>query len=91
MSIESVIGALVIGLVIGYLGKLVAPGRQDIPVWLTLVVGIVAAFLGTFVARLFGVADTAGIDWLEIVFQVILAGLGVTVAAGAVGRRRLDR
>ncbi len=44
------------------MGKLVAPGRQAIPFWLTIVVGIVATFIGTFIARLFGVADTRAVS-----------------------------
>jgi uncharacterized membrane protein YeaQ/YmgE (transglycosylase-associated protein family) len=87
VSIESILGALIIGLIIGVLGKLVAPGKQAIPIWLTLVVGVIAAFLGTFVARAFGVADTAGIDWLELVFQVVIAAIGVSVVAGVWGRK----
>ncbi|TWP48185.1 GlsB/YeaQ/YmgE family stress response membrane protein [Lentzea tibetensis] len=87
MSIESILGALIIGLIIGVLGKLVAPGKQAIPIWLTLIVGIAAAFLGTFVARAFGVADTAGIDWIELVFQVVIAAVGVSVVAGVYGRK----
>jgi uncharacterized membrane protein YeaQ/YmgE (transglycosylase-associated protein family) len=91
MGIESIIGAIVIGAILGFVGKLVAPGRQNIPWWLTILVGIVAAFIGTFVARLFGVADTAGIDWLELVFQVVVAAIGVSVVAGAYGRRGVTR
>ena len=89
MSIGSIIGALVIGLIIGLLGKLVAPGKQSIPIWLTIVVGIIAAFLGTWVARIFGVADTAGIDWIEVIIQVAIAAVGVTLAAGVYGRRQV--
>ena len=51
MTITGVITALVIGAVIGALARLILPGRQNIPVWLTVVVGIVAALLGTFIAR----------------------------------------
>ncbi|MCS7482826.1 GlsB/YeaQ/YmgE family stress response membrane protein [Umezawaea endophytica] len=87
MSIGSIIGALVIGLIIGLLGKLVAPGKQGIPLWLTIVVGIAAAFLGTFVARIFGVEDTPGIDWIELVVQIAIAAVGVTLAAGVYGKR----
>lgn len=89
MSIESILGALIIGLIIGLLGKLVAPGKQAIPIWLTLIVGVIAAFLGTFVARAFGVADTAGIDWIELVFQIVIAAIGVSVVAGVYGRKSI--
>jgi len=87
VSIGSIIGALVIGLIIGLLGKLVAPGKQGIPLWLTIVVGVVAAFLGTLVARIFGVVDTPGIDWIELVVQIAIAAVGVTLAAGVYGKR----
>jgi len=87
MTIGSIIGAIIIGLVLGVLGRLFAPGKQNIPIWLTIVVGIVAAFIGTFIARLFGVENTRGIDWIELILQIALAALGVTLVAGLMGRR----
>ncbi|XVS66365.1 GlsB/YeaQ/YmgE family stress response membrane protein [Actinosynnema sp. CA-299493] len=87
MGIGGVISALIVGLIIGLLGKLVAPGKQAIPIWLTIVVGIVAAFLGTFIARALGVEDTPGIDWIEVIVQVVLAAIGVSLVAGFYGRK----
>jgi uncharacterized membrane protein YeaQ/YmgE (transglycosylase-associated protein family) len=87
MTIGSIIGAIIIGLVLGVLGRLFAPGKQNIPIWLTIVVGIVAAFIGTFIARLLGVADTRGIDWIELIVQIIVAAIGVSLVAGLYGRR----
>lgn len=85
--IINIIQAIIIGAILGFVGRLVAPGKQNIPVWLTIVVGIVAAFIGTYIARLFGVADTSGIDWIELIIQIIVAAIGVTVVAGIYGRR----
>jgi uncharacterized membrane protein YeaQ/YmgE (transglycosylase-associated protein family) len=87
MTIGSIIGAIIIGLVLGVLGRLFAPGKQNIPIWLTIVVGIVAAFIGTFIARALGVADTRGIDWIELIVQIIVAAIGVGLVAGLYGRR----
>ena len=87
MTIGSIIGAIIIGLVLGVLGRLFAPGKQNIPIWLTILVGIVAAFIGTFIARLLGVADTRGIDWIELIIQIIVAAIGVSLVAGLYGRR----
>ncbi len=86
--IGSIIGALIVGVIVGVLGRLIAPGRQNIPFWLTVLVGIVAAFLGTLVARAFGVEDTAGIDWWELLFQIVIAAVGVTLAAAVYPRAR---
>ncbi|GAA3736652.1 GlsB/YeaQ/YmgE family stress response membrane protein [Micromonospora maritima] len=89
MEVTGFFTAIVIGLVIGALGRLVVPGKQNIPIWLTLLIGVVAAILGTFVAGAFNVDDTAGIDWIELALQVVFAAIGVAIAAGAYGRRRL--
>ncbi|MET7337110.1 GlsB/YeaQ/YmgE family stress response membrane protein [Nonomuraea sp. NPDC005650] len=82
MTIQSILGAIVIGAVIGAIGRLLLPGRQAIGWILTIVVGIVAALLGTVIAQMLGVATTPGIDWIELVMQVVLAVVGVGLVAG---------
>ncbi|WP_158846419.1 GlsB/YeaQ/YmgE family stress response membrane protein [Saccharothrix deserti] len=81
MEITGLISALVIGVLIGGLGRLVVPGRQKISMLMTLLVGVAAALVGTFAASAIGVADTSGIDWIELALQVGLAGVGVTALA----------
>jgi uncharacterized membrane protein YeaQ/YmgE (transglycosylase-associated protein family) len=88
MTITGIITAIVIGAIIGALARLVLPGRQAIPIWLTIVVGIVAAFIGTFLARAVGISTaTSGIDWLELLVQLVVAVIGVAVVAGVYSRR----
>jgi uncharacterized membrane protein YeaQ/YmgE (transglycosylase-associated protein family) len=91
MTVTGIITALIIGLIIGALGRLVVPGKQNIPIWLTMVIGVVAALLGTVIARAVGVADTKGVDWIELLFQVVLAAIGVALVAGIGGRRGVTR
>ncbi|WP_238016913.1 GlsB/YeaQ/YmgE family stress response membrane protein [Dactylosporangium sp. AC04546] len=82
MTISGIISALIVGAIIGVLGRLAVPGKQSIPVWLTVAIGIVAALIGTAIARAFGYANTPGIDWLELITQVVLAAVGVWAVAG---------
>lgn len=89
MPVSGLISALIVGLIIGALGRLVVPGKQNIPIWLTMLIGVVAAIIGTFIANALGVGDTRGIDWIEIVIQVALAAGGVALAAGMYGRKRV--
>jgi uncharacterized membrane protein YeaQ/YmgE (transglycosylase-associated protein family) len=77
MEIDGIISAIVIGVVIGVLGRLVVPGRQRIGVLWTILVGVVAAFIGSWIASAFGVADTKGVDWIEWLIQIGLAAVGV--------------
>jgi uncharacterized membrane protein YeaQ/YmgE (transglycosylase-associated protein family) len=88
VTVTGIITAIVIGAIIGALGRLVVPGKQHIPIWLTIVVGIIAAFIGTFIARAIGIPTaTSGIDWLELLVQVIVAAIGVVLVANLYGRR----
>ncbi|MFF5496784.1 GlsB/YeaQ/YmgE family stress response membrane protein [Streptomyces aquilus] len=87
MEISGVISAIVIGIVIGVLGRLVVPGRQRIGVLWTIAIGIVAAFIGTGIASGLDVADTKGVDWVEWLIQIALAAIGV-VAVSKVKLRR---
>ncbi|WP_369241524.1 GlsB/YeaQ/YmgE family stress response membrane protein [Streptomyces sp. R21] len=87
MEISGIISAIVIGIIIGVLGRLVVPGRQRIGILWTILVGIVAAFIGAGIAAAFGVADTKGIDWIEWLIQIGLAALGVAALDRAKARR----
>jgi uncharacterized membrane protein YeaQ/YmgE (transglycosylase-associated protein family) len=86
VTVTGIITALIVGLIIGALGRLVVPGRQNIPIWLTMLIGVGAALLGTVIARSIGVADTSGLDWTELLIQVILAAVGVGLVVGVAGR-----
>jgi uncharacterized membrane protein YeaQ/YmgE (transglycosylase-associated protein family) len=91
VTVTGIISAIVVGLIIGALGRLVVPGRQNISILVTIIVGIIAAFIGTALARAFGVDSTPGFDWTEFFFQVVVAAVGVALVAGLFGRRRLTR
>jgi uncharacterized membrane protein YeaQ/YmgE (transglycosylase-associated protein family) len=88
MTVTGIITAIIVGAIIGALGRLVVPGRQPIPIWLTIIVGIVAAFIGTALTRALGIStNTSGIDWIELIVQVIVAAIGVVVTANLYARR----
>jgi uncharacterized membrane protein YeaQ/YmgE (transglycosylase-associated protein family) len=89
MTIGSFFGAIVIGLIIGALGRLVLPGKQKIPIWLTILVGIGAALLGSAIVG--SMQDTKGVDWVELVVQVALAAVGVAIVSRMRSGRRLRR
>ena len=88
VTITGIISAIIIGLIIGALGRLVVPGRQPIPIWLTIVIGIIAAFIGAFIAGALGYANAnGGIPWILLVIQIIVAAIGVVIAANLYARR----
>jgi uncharacterized membrane protein YeaQ/YmgE (transglycosylase-associated protein family) len=88
VTVEGILIAIVVGAIIGVLGRLAVPGRQNIPVWLTIVIGIVAALLGTVLANALGVGTTTRFDWIEFIIQVALATAGVALVSGYYSRGR---
>ena len=88
MEITGLITAVIIGAIIGGLGRAVVPGRQRISILMTILVGIVAALLGTGAASILGVADTSGVDWIELFLQIGLSAGGVVAVSNTQDRRR---
>lgn len=89
MTPEGIISAIIIGAIVGILGRLLVRGRQRISILLTIVVGIVAALIGTWLATLIGVRDTGGVDWIELFLQIGLAAIGVAAVSGSRRRRSI--
>jgi uncharacterized membrane protein YeaQ/YmgE (transglycosylase-associated protein family) len=90
-SFWSLLLLLIGGLIIGLLGKFVAPGdRDNIPLWLTVVCGIVGILLGNwlYVDVFGGKCATSGVDWLRHIVQIITAAVLVAIAATVTGRTR---
>lgn len=83
MSITGIISAIVVGLIIGALGRLFAPGKQNISILATILVGIVAAFVGALIV------PSEDFSILQLVVQVALAVVGVLITAQLMGRRRV--
>jgi uncharacterized membrane protein YeaQ/YmgE (transglycosylase-associated protein family) len=70
------------GLVVGALGRLVLPGRQNISLLATALIGIAASLLGGILANLFDVG------WLiQFLVAVALAAIGVTLFQSSEQRR----
>jgi uncharacterized membrane protein YeaQ/YmgE (transglycosylase-associated protein family) len=87
-----IVGILIAGLIIGLLGKFVAPGDKDnIPLWLTLICGIGGVLLGLLVYTAFGGNGSPGIDWTRWIVSVVIAAVLVVVASTVMGRNSRKR
>ncbi|MEU9629713.1 GlsB/YeaQ/YmgE family stress response membrane protein [Streptomyces luteogriseus] len=84
--------AIIVGLVLGLLAKAIIPGKQHIPLWLTVILGMIGGIAGNAIARAAGVEATSGIDWWRHIFQlvmaIILVGLGDRAWTAARGDRQ---
>jgi uncharacterized membrane protein YeaQ/YmgE (transglycosylase-associated protein family) len=94
MRVTDWVSAILIGIVVGVLGRLVLPGRQRIGVFATFVVGVLAALLGTVIARWLNVETAApahfgGLHWSWMVLgiQVVFGVIGVALAQAMTNSR----
>ena len=54
----SIIGSIIAGLIVGLLARFFVPGRQNINLLITTIIGIVGALIGWWIAGLLGVQQT---------------------------------
>lgn len=71
---HGIVGVIVAGIIIGLLGKVVAPGRRDnTPLWLTILCGIGGVLIGWFIYTAFHADGSTGIDWIRWLIAIAVA------------------
>ena len=86
--VGTIIGAIVVGLVVGVLARLVMPGKQNIGVIVTVVLGAIGSFLGTWVSYKLGYSNqNGGFKIIPFLVGIIFAVVLIAVYLGITGRR----
>lgn len=77
MEPTGIISALFVGIIIGLIARLLVPSMQPIGCIVTIIIGILAAFVGLWIS------SAAGIDnfWLTFIIQVFIAVVLVAITA----------
>lgn len=91
MSTVSIFTAILAGIVIGALGRLVVPGRQAIGWILTFALGLVGAVVGGFLAEGMDVDVWWQVLLFQVVVAVILVGLVSMLIRNVVNKRTRRR
>lgn len=82
------IGAIILGILAGYLARLLMPGRQDIGFLITALLGIAGALIGFFIfTELLGIGDSEAFDLGGLLGAVIGAMLLLFLYERFAGRR----
>ncbi len=86
--IGTIVTAIVVGLIIGALARLILPGKQNIGVIMTTVLGALGSLIGSWVTYQFGYTNEGG-GWQIIPFIVglVVAVILIAIYAGIAGRR----
>lgn len=81
-----ILWGLVAGIIIGPLARLILPGRQNISLVMTILIGAVGAIGGGLLYEAFGGSETSGIDWIRLAVQVGVAAVLVLIYGSMRGR-----
>lgn len=82
------IGFIVAGLVIGVLARLIKPGKQNLSILVTLLLGLAGSVIGGLIAQLFGTGGIFELNILGFILAVVAAVLLIGVAEGMSGKSR---
>ncbi|MBP3043090.1 GlsB/YeaQ/YmgE family stress response membrane protein [Arthrobacter jiangjiafuii] len=80
------IGFIIAGLVIGALARLIKPGKQNLGLLATLLLGLVGSVIGGVIANLLGTGDIWELNVLGFIVAVVAAVLLIGVAESVSGR-----
>jgi uncharacterized membrane protein YeaQ/YmgE (transglycosylase-associated protein family) len=80
------IGFIVAGLVIGALARLIKPGKQNLSLIATLLLGLAGSVIGGVIASALGTGDIFELNVLGFIVAVVAAVLLIGVAEGVAGR-----
>ena len=83
----SILGSIIAGIIVGVLARLVLPGRQNISVLITIVLGVLGALIGWWLAGLLGVQSTGGVDWIRWIISVIVAAILIVIYGSITGKK----
>jgi uncharacterized membrane protein YeaQ/YmgE (transglycosylase-associated protein family) len=87
-----IIGVIVAGIIIGLLGKFVAPSSRDnVPLWLTILCGIGGVIIGWYLYTALGGDGSPGIDWVRWLIAIAVAAVLVVIASTLTARSKAGR
>jgi len=84
----TILWTIIVGALIGALARLVMPGRQPVGFIVTILLGIVGSFLGSWITTQFGYHNAnGGFAILPFVVGIVVAAILIAIYLAITGRR----
>lgn len=86
--IGSIVLAIIVGAIIGVVARLIMPGKQNIGMIMTVLLGAVGGLIGSAVTAQFGYHNAnGGVEWLPFIVGVVVAIFLIAIYQAITGRR----
>jgi uncharacterized membrane protein YeaQ/YmgE (transglycosylase-associated protein family) len=88
--ISTIIGAIIVGAIIGALARLALPGKQSISVLVTIILGILGSLIGSWLVYQLGYNNSnGGFEIIPFLAGVVVAALLIVGYGMATGRKQV--
>lgn len=83
------IGFIVFGLVVGVVARAIVPGRQQLSIFTTILLGVVGSVVGGLVANALGTGDLMELNFLGAIVAILASVVLIVIGerTGALRRR----
>lgn len=86
--IGTIIGAIVVGLIVGVLARLIMPGKQNVGMIVTILLGALGSFLGTWISYTLGYSNSnGGFEVIPFLVGIVVAIALIAAYLGITGKR----
>lgn len=88
--IGTIIGAIIVGAIIGALARLVLPGKQSISVVVTVILGILGSLIATWLVYQLGYSNgNGGFEFIPFLAGIVVAALLIVGYGMATGKKQV--
>lgn len=88
--IIDILGFLIFGLFVGAVARLIKPGKQNLSILATLLLGVVGSIIGGLIASAIGSGDIFELNIIGAIVAIVAAVLLIGVAEGASSKKRVN-
>lgn len=86
--IGTIIGAIIVGLIVGALARLVMPGHQNIGIIMTTILGALGSLVGSWLCYQLGYHNAnGGFKWIPFLVGIVVAVVFIAIYLRITGRR----
>jgi uncharacterized membrane protein YeaQ/YmgE (transglycosylase-associated protein family) len=88
--VGTIIGAIIVGAIVGALARLVLPGKQNISMLVTIVLGILGSLIGSWLVYQLGYSNSnGGFKIIPFLAGIVVAAVLIVIYGNVTGKKQV--